>query len=357
MPVWSIREVRDNDIMGIARLRTEIKEFRPISIDGYVSFWRWLIKANLHSIQRAIIAVKGDEVIAHYAMVPFGFLGNGKPLMGGFLCQLMVAEAYRRDLIFPKMEMKFINEYRQGGYDFIYSLSNRPHVVKAHLAFGFTKIGDIPVYARPMRLSNLVSHFIKDRLLLSLLRLPLYLIEMPFKLNISFTDKKVEIVEVERFEEGMDEFFQDVKSSFTCIAMRDHGILNWRFQGYEDAKFIRLLAKEEGRICGYAVVRRLTMKGFDVLAIVDIMFFPSHQEVGNALLHAVHRRAVEMRVEMVACLINPHSPIFRVFKRHGYLKTPESFTLFLHEPRSTSPSLRDIPIDKWHITWFDNDSV
>ena len=101
----------------------------------------------------------------------------------------------------------------------------------------------------------------------------------------------------------------------------------------------------------------MEMKRFDVLAIVDIFFSPDRSDAGKALLDAIHRIAVQLKVEMTTCMLNQHGPLCQILKNCGYFKTPETFSLFVHEPKGTDAHFSEDTFDKWHVTWFDNDSV
>ncbi len=358
MPKYIIRDADDNDVQGIARLRIGIKEFTTVKVEEYVSLWEYLIKKNPCHIQKALVAVNDENrIVAHYAIVPFKFITDSKILLGGFLCQLMINEKYRQELIFPRMEMKFLKEYNRLGYDFAFSLGNRAHVVKAHLSFGFTQIGDLPVYAKPYKLSKIAPHLMNSRILNILARPAFYAVEKILRLRSPSYAKNIEISQISGFDTDIDQFFSTVKKYFPYCAVRDSVTLNWRFADSHENKYRMLLAREKGIIIGYAVLRRMTMKQFDVLAIVDILFSPERPDAGNALLKSVHEMAIELNVDMSSCMLNHHDPLCTSLQRSGYFKTPETFSLFVHEPGEKTPNFSKDSFDKWHLTWFDNDAV
>jgi predicted N-acetyltransferase YhbS len=353
-----IREANENDIPGIAQLRLKIKEFQSIEIEEYILFWKSLIKDNPCSIKKALVAVDDQNIIvAHYAMVPFKFLKDRESLLGGFVCQLMVAEDYRQELLFPKIVLKMLKEYKDLGVDFAYSLSNRLEVVKAHQAFGFCKIGILAVYARPYKLTNIAHHFIKSNILNMIIRPGLSIVEKALRLRKSSGKRDLAVTEIYNFDSSIDRFTATVQRFFPYAILRDSSILNWRTVDSPARKYQLLVAKEEGNIVGYVILRRMIMKQFDVLAIVDILFSPERFDVGKSLLNAAHDRALQLNVDMSTCLFNPYDPLCPVLKKCGYFKTPETFSLFVHEPKGKRPNFSKASFDKWHLTWFDHDSV
>ena len=358
MAKYIIREAVQEDLPGIARLRHAIKEFRSIETDEYVSFWNSLITSNPCVIQRVLVAVNQQgEIVAHYAMVPFRFLKDGVLLLGGFLCQLMVHEEYRQELIFPRMELQFLKDYKALGFNFAFSLGNREKVVKAHVSFGFCKIGELPVYAKPYKLCGIVRRRIKSNILYAAVKPGLFIAEKLLGLRITSDKGDMAITEISTFDPGIDQFVIDVQRHFPYSALRNSTILSWRFAGSSSVKYRILVSKEKGNIIGYAVLRRMEMNQFDVLAIVDILFPPDRIDAGRALLNAVHKIALQLKVEMSACLLNSFDPLCPVLKKCGFFKTPERFSLFVHEPKGSLPYFREDTFHKWHLTWFDNDAV
>lgn len=358
MAKYIIREANNDDIPEITRLRHQIKEFRPIATEEYVSFWNSLIRSNPCLIQQVLVAVtEQGEIVAHYAMVPSRFLKEGELLLGGFLCQLMVHEEYRKELIFPRMELKFLKDYKELGFNFAFSLGNRKKVVEAHLSFGFCKIGDLPVYAKPCKLRGIVRRRIKSNILYAAMTPGLFIVETLLRLRTTSDKEELSTTEISQLDPEIDQFLAEVQRHFPYSALRNSAILNWRFAGSPAVKYRILVTKDEGIIIGYAVLRRMEMNRFDVLAIVDILFSPVRIDAGKSLLNAVHKIALQLNVEMIACLLNSYDPLCPVLKKCGYLKTPETFSLFVHEPKGTTHHFSEDNFNKWHLTWFDNDAV
>jgi predicted N-acetyltransferase YhbS len=355
---YIIREANNDDMPAIIRLRHQIKEFRPITTEEYASFWRSLITSNPCLIQQVLVAVNEQgDIVAHYAMVPFRFLKEGDVLIGGFLCQLMVHEEYRKELIFPRMELKFLKDYKKLGFNFAFSMGNREKVVKAHLSFGFCKIGELPVYAKPYKLGGIVRRRLKNNVLYAAIAPGIFITETLLRLRRTSDKRDLPTSEISEFDPGIDRFLEVVQRRFPYSAIRNSTILKWRFEGSPAVKYRILVTKEEGEIIGYAVLRRMEMNRFDVLAIVDILFSPERFDAGKSLLNAVHKMAVQSNVEMSACLLNSYDPLCPVLKKSGYFKTPETFSLFVHEPKGARPLFSEDTFDKWHLTWFDNDAV
>lgn len=353
-----IRETSEDDIQGIARLRQKIKEFQSIDNAEYISFLKSWINDNPCAACKSYVSVDDQNtVVGHYAMVPFKFLKDGNELLGGFVCQLMVDENFRKDFLFPKMMLKLLREYKNTGVDFAYSLSSRPEVVKAHQSFGFQKIGSLPVYAKPFRTGKIASHFIKNRLLSLIIRPCAVLTEKFIRLRYSGYVGTLKAREIPQFNKDIDTFISSLQKYFPYSLLRNAEVLNWRTSDSCNRKYIKLLIEDKGSIVGYIILRNMKMKQFNALAIVDILFSPEQLEVGRALFDSAHKIAVQLKADFSACLISHHDKLFPILRKFGYYKTPESITLFVHEPKGRKPHFSKDSFDKWHLMWIDHDSV
>src|SRR5690349_19629632 len=144
MPGFSVREARDGDIDGIARLSFAEDPDKPHDLEQFRRAWNWLHRENPCPQGKVLVGVDAGNdahVIGHYAIVPFAFQRRGQhAAMGGFLCRLLVAESSRNTMLFPQLEMSMLRGYAGWGMDFAYGLINRPLVLKAHLYFKFKDV-------------------------------------------------------------------------------------------------------------------------------------------------------------------------------------------------------------------------
>ena len=99
------------------------------------------------------------------------------------------------------------------------------------------------------------------------------------------------------------------------------------------------------------------MKNLTSLAIVDVMFGEDDRATATALINHALGEARRESADVCACMLNELSPYYPTLKRHGFLRTPETFTLILHEPPASPHRLSEAPPADWHLTWFDHDFV
>jgi len=355
MPEFSIHRGRDEDVDGIARLHAQIWPGEFGDTKAYTLFWKWLFRE--YPASEGMVMVGADswgEIVGHGALAPLKFLIHGKIYRGGFICDLMVDEDFRKEMLFPKLEIALLSKYKESNIDFVYALINIPQVLRAHLAFGFKQVGNFPVYARPYDLAVFSRRFLKSRFLFSLCRPFLSLARWLLRFSWRALKHDVKMREYSRFDHSFVSLLDRAQAYFPISTLRTPDIMNWRFKRVPGREYTILAASEGSLVCGYVVMRCMPMKGFKVLAIVDILFPPERKDIGKALLRAVHQEAVKERVEISACLLNPHDPLLPVLKKFFYIKTPEKFTLIVH---SSKKDLSPTQLTDWHLSWFNHDSV
>jgi hypothetical protein len=353
--MFEIRSGHEGDAAGIARLHAGIWPDEFPDDKAYIAFWRWLFKEFPGSESSVLVGEDpGGEIVGHGALIPYRFRMHGRDCQAGFICQLMVKEEFRRELLFPRLETSLLRDYPGKGIEFVYGLINLPQVRKAHLAFGFRGLGELRVYARPYDPRALARSLVKNRLLSALLSPVLSIARRVLRSGGPRFRGGLEVREFARFDERFAELLEKAAGFYPVTTRRTPEILNWRFGRSPGREYVMWAAEEGSTVCGYLVARRMSMEGFDTLAVVDLLFPPDRREVGRGLLRALHRKALEAGVVMSACLLNPHDPMLPTLRRGLFVRTPATFTLIFHSSRE---DLSPPPFEDWHLTWLDHDAV
>lgn len=355
---YIVREFRESDLPGVIQLQYPYEHDNCEQHQHLASIYRRLFQNSPNSIRKCLVGVdKQERIVAHYAVLPFKFIKQGITLWGGLPCKLVVAEDFRKTLLFCDLELALMKQYKSAGLDFFYAPAvTKARILTGHLALGFRSLGVAPVYARPYQLHRLVAHFIRNKALCVVLQPLVWLLNQLLRLNWRKCGK-VEVIETDRFDPGMDSCLEKLQHQFDVYALRTSEILNWRFAEFPHRDYKILVAKDGNDMLGYAVLRFMRMFEFDVLAIVDILYPSERRDVGDALFSKIHDLALETKADMAVCLLNPNSPFLPILKRQGFLKTPEGFSLIVHEPEGGNIKFAPGSFKKWHLTWFDHDYV
>lgn len=354
-----VKDAQEPHLPGIAQLAFDEHPSAPRDVAAYARLWKWLYWEGPYQRGKVLVGVDAEErVVGHYGMIPFAFRRNGQPLgRGGFICGLRVAQSHRNTILFPQLELKLLASYEPEGLDFAHGLLNKPHVLKAHLAFKFKSVCVLPVLARPVGVHNVVQQVVKKKAVRTLLR-PLEPVGNFLLARLRWpSDRRVAITRAERFSREHAPALEALTRQFGIAAERTVESLNWRFAQHKDRGYTIVLATINGALVGYLVTRTMPMKDLTALAIVDILFAPGDEATCNVLINVALDEARKASADVCACLLNPEGGYYRYFKKRLFVRTPESFTVILHEPKEPKHHLAQAQPAEWHFTWFDHDFV
>jgi N-acetylglutamate synthase-like GNAT family acetyltransferase len=354
-----IRDARDADLAAIARVaeRSDLL-IGDLNAGNFPSMLTWLYVDPPPKIRLQFVAEHEDAVVAHYGAVPLAYKLFDETCMAGFASTLVIDRDHRAGMLFFSLQSYLQREYRKRNMRFVYGLITRANVLEPHLRTGWKKIGTVPVYAKPFNFPVVAASVLKHPLLRALAYVPLKVAQLLWRTYWSRRTSRIAVEESSQFGTDADAFLEAFMASRQVTALRTREILNWRFAGYPERAYRIFVAREAGRVVGYAVTRCMPLKHLRALAVVDIAFDPAHEAVGKALLHCCDAEAIRLRVDVAAAIMNPSSPFAAYLRRSGFLKTPESFTLVVHAPRDVpGAAFTEELFPSWHLTWFEHDYV
>jgi hypothetical protein len=353
-----IRNVETSDLAAVYALYSHIEPEESITNIEYSNWWQWLHVYNPTKLRYATGVFDADgNNLAHVSIVGFKYSINGVYYIAGFPCQLMVLQSKRKSLFYPILVTSLLKNYNSFGYDFCYAPITRPRVMQSNIALGFKPIMKVPVYARPIKLNSIFRKYFRIIASPPILEICNYSVNYLFNFFAMRADSSIEVKQEKMFDERINGLFSEMIKSMSICAVRDCNIMNWRFF-YNHSRLYEVFFAYKGEsIVGYTVTRRMKMKDYDVLAIVDFYFSENCDKAGVVLLNKIHVCAKEYGVDMCAILLNSNSKFTSLFRKFFYMKTPESFTLTIHDNKKIFNNIQMTDLTSWHITWFDHDYV
>ena len=349
---FCLRDATPADVPGIAALLKPYEYAEGSSEQAVQELYRWQFLSNPIGAGKALVAVEPQgAIVGHEGFVPLRLRGQGRSLLAALPGKLAVDERFRKSMLFLRLESQFLRSYEAAGVEFLYCTARNN--LKAHYALGFRSIGTIPVLARPYKLGKVLPRALGSLAPLGSVAQPVA--EWALRCSWIFSGGKISVKQEPSFSDDLAPFLEKTQQSFVMAAERTVGTLNWRF-GFASRGYKLFVARDEEKPAGYIVLRDMPMGEFRTLAVVDLFCDPARADVSAALLRVAHQTAVELGVELASCLISPGSPLFPAVRRAGFMRTPESFELMVHQPKAAAP-LGAGDFASWHVTWFDHDYV
>jgi hypothetical protein len=326
--------------------------------EAFHRLFRWLYLDCPAATGYELAATAADgQVVAHYGLTPLRFSGRGDPLVAALASNLVIDEAHRNGMLFFQLQGRVLREYASAGIDFVYGLVTRPLVLEAHLRTGYRRIGTVPVLARPYRLRSVAEAALAG----SRLRhtTPLLALAQPLaRLSWRSRPRDLEVVSIREFDAATSRALEGALGSRAeRWAARDTETLNWRFFGAHGRDYRVFLVRDARAVLGYVALRTMPMKGLTALAVVDVVCQAGRGDALNALMHEVHRQALGGDVDLACVALGSGSDYAAAFRRSGFLRTGDSFTLIANTPRGRPPAVTPESFERWHVSWYDHDVV
>jgi hypothetical protein len=125
------------------------------------------------------------------------------------------------------------------------------------------------------------------------------------------------IAALERFDERIDDFFDEAARPFDFLVVRSRDYMNWRYCEPAAGRFTIRVAEQEGRILGYLVFKISGGNGY----IADLLALPERLDVVRSLIEDALRLFREARAEMVSCWMIARHPYNGLLRRYGFVNS------------------------------------
>jgi|GEM_PF-5300697 len=169
-------------------------------------------------------------------------------------------------------------------------------------------------------------------------------------------EKDFVVEEVSRVPDDYRSFWESCRAQYPVTTIRSDRYLKWRFLECPIRTYRILMARREGRLAGYAVIRTEVCRGLRRGYIVD---FLTHVDDGEALEQILYRAETTLRRQGVATIstILPPSPerFRQVLRGRGYKIARQTRRIvgFSRAPEFPLTALRASP--PWYVTLGDGE--
>ena len=357
-----VKPVEDAHLPGIDRLRSLVYPHYPGAYDTewHSKVWRWLKSHPLadEEMRRWVLVTGEDEVVGHLAATPQNYYIGGKKVVAHTPADYQVLPEYGFQAL-SLMRTFFRSTENCVACDMI------PAVISVEERLGAKRVGGLRYAAKLLDVSRLPAPSVPSRLRKFLgseqetataqaargyagqggpetsegiepppvhPRAP---IPQPVRklLNggLGTIDEALggafggdfETVQLEKFDESFDEFFEKVAANIPCLPEKDAAFLNWRYVDSTTAPVTILGVRGDGGgLLGYAVLKVATSgpdKGKDS-GILDLTTFPGRYDVARALLRATvsHLRKAGAHIIRYRSMGSPTAPRKEDLMRFGF---------------------------------------
>lgn len=376
---FSIRRLLLSDVNSVVRLFELVykRRFSPES-------WNWKYKLNPAGFwgEQGDVCVAEDknEIVGHLGSIPLKMKLGPETVTVPELLDGVTHPDYRGLGIFTALIKRVCLE-TQNRYPFIFGFPNEL-TYKTYLKLGWSSFRVVEFYKflnydRPLRSFSTSDLFAwSGKIVLKALRTEKYL-SSSLRLKKD-TGGPVEIREVERFPDEMDEFWKLVRSDYEAIVERTSTFLNWRFSKYfgswagggsgygsEVGSYQKYIARsvENGNIVGYMVLKKAeTAKIKNILDIVDFHALPGEDKCVLNLIDMAISVCKEEGIDLLYCRIPRWHKYAKILYKLGFISIERMYQLTkIWQPELIFYQLSEggkIPkMQKWFYALADSDWI
>ena len=148
------------------------------------------------------------------------------------------------------------------------------------------------------------------------------------KLNVNRAKDNYEISEIDRFQDGMDEFWSKISEYYHYIVERDRAYLNWRYCDPVNDYSV-FIAEENGEVLGFIVLDVVEkQRDYPEGYVLDLITLPGREGVADGLLGSALKLFDVRGVNAVNCLLIADHPIEASLRRGGFVDSMSENNLF-----------------------------
>jgi hypothetical protein len=160
---------------------------------------------------------------------------------------------------------------------------------------------------------------------------------------------------LERFDDRINEFFDEAARPFEFVVVRSKDYMNWRYCDPAAGPFTVRVAEQEGRILGYLAFKISEGEAF----VADLLALPDRSDVVRSLIEDARRLFREASVELVSCWMVSRHPYNGILRRYGFVDTRMDVG-FMYRPLRLDGAILEFMANadgRIHLTLGDSDWV
>jgi predicted N-acetyltransferase YhbS len=336
-----IRAARPDDEKGVLCLYEE-----AFGEPSTPQRWRWLFEANPYGRPHVVVACAGARCVGHYALCPAPLTDGTREFLGWMAMDHMVSPDYQGQRIYQRMEAMATETIpdRRLSYSFVNENSFPVFIHK----FGWSSLGNVPVYVRPGSLAGLRQ------------RVPVTSVLYPFAgvldRILGRPGREFTVRPFDRFGTAFDQLWQECRGSLGVTVSRDAKFLNWRFvDGPEEYQRFGLFRDEE--LQGYVVLKVERKFRFTIAWLMDVVMRPGG---GPAAVAEALRIAVAKAWSLCDFLgvLLPNPALKASVRAAGFWRLPvrlQPHKFWFIVKREEYPDDSVKALAGWYLTWGVND--
>lgn len=351
----SIRQAVPADVSRIAEMMRNVSA-REHSVDSVQTMTANFAPGEFH----AWLAEAGDEAVGLTMLEPCILEHRGAQTKAGYWRYLWVGPDQRKTGLYPRLVFTMIAAAASAGIDLVYGAIRRPDVAAGHLALGMQKVGDIPVFVKPLNPATLFAKFHRlGSLATGLSAVPDFVYRQFLSVKHLAAGAGYVITDVPAAQADLQAVIPALREKYAPDLQRpltEQYFLK-RYRTNSDGNEYRVLGVHGSSEMQAAIVHRTAVRGNDIqaLVILEMGCRGGSQDALRLGLLELEKRALDLRCEAILCLCSARA-IQQLLSECGYFKSNETYVLMKKPTRAEKGGLVTNNLDDWYFTFSDHDA-
>lgn len=316
--------------------------------------FEWITQANpfLNRIDPYYLLLDGEKVVGMHGLMPLMFSINGKQQRGYFAHDTLISKGYRGKglgkVILEQM-IKMTDSFA-GALWFNepnYRLYNKSNWLDVPNLSAYLKVNNPEYFLRKIIKNKVARGVVSEVLKVAL--------AAKEKISNARFQSSTNIIEVEKFDHRLDDFFSTIEGYYGIMTVRNHAYLNWKFVLKPYNNYRKFIAMDGfGNIAGYIVVKTEKIDTSARGRILDFLVKPGQLEMLRAMLLHCCRELSKNNVAYIQ--LTTSSPVVRkIVKECGFMKARRPVYFMIKKWEGIFEKNFVANIDNWYVTESDGD--
>lgn len=326
------RPFADGDENGLFELSCVLFPEVHYDWNSWLANWRWKYKDNPAGEGIIWVAEHDSKIVGHYAVIPVLIKIGSETTIVFQSVDTMTHPDYRRKGIFSSLANSLYDGLNQKpNTNIVYGFPNSSSLPGFMTRLGFLEVLKIPLIFKPFNWRNLLSLRLKNRALLEIAARSGELLErLIYKAKPYRVAKGLEIIQVDRFEESIDQLWDRVSNQHMTAVVRTCKYLNWRYAP-PGINYLKYVAVKDEKTVGYAIAR-LGKQRYDVKGGIIFDLFAESEELAGCLIAKVVEHCKQKDIDLLYTYMQGEKIFHTALRENGFIKVPfvEALPLIIH---------------------------
>jgi hypothetical protein len=322
--------------------------------------WDWEFLKNPSGLGEIMLAVDGEKIVGHYAVIPERIKIKGVPVVGTLSLDTMVHPDYQGQQIFTKLATSLYEDIGKKGMPITYGFPNQNSIHGIVNKLQWKEIATLPVLQLTIGAEKVITRALGSRLLGK--AGSLFFGRKRLKETPASEGKEWKVEKVTAFGEEFDQIFDQGSAGMNVTLIRDSKYLNWRFIEKPENDYESFSIADKERTYGYIVLK--IEEKFDLKSafITDYFSRGDNPSLDRQLISFGTDYLNWRGVDIIVVVMFPHISYYKILRKLGYFRIPKRlFPKDIYFCARTNSEEFDfdnlIDSRNWYLTWGDTDVV